>query len=327
MPEVIKYISFLFLFFILEILYFRIAGKYKIIDIPNDRSSHKKFTIRGGGIIFSIAAICWFLLSGFQAPFFIAGLTIISVVSFIDDLEHIHTKIRFVFQLLAVALMLFQLPMEFEWFWFPVIFLLLVGTINAYNFMDGINGITGLYSIATLLSLLWINTSVGFTDSFLIILTLLSVCVFGFFNFRRKAICFAGDIGSVSIAFILCFLIINLVIKTGNIAYILILLVYGLDAGTTILFRLVRGENIFEAHRSHFYQYLANERKWSHLSVSLLFAGVQVLFNILLITGVSKSSSVLNIVSVVGIILVFTGVFIYLRIKIQGKEQLFHSTY
>lgn len=321
MPETFIYILFLIFFFVLEILYFKIAHKYKIIDVPNERSSHRKFTIRGGGAIFPVAALFWYVLSGFQSPFFIAALLIISVISFIDDIEHIHTKVRFVFQLFAVALMLYQVPIQFEWYLFPFVFVMLVGTINAYNFMDGINGITGLYSISVLLSLLWVNVYEGFIDARLIIFVLLALLVFGFFNFRKKAKCFAGDIGSVSIAFIICYLILMLVTKTGNFIYILFLLVYGLDAATTMFFRVIRKENILEAHRSHFYQYLANEKKLPHLVISFLYAIVQFLFNILLISLISSVMNHTFIISIV-ISVIACILFVFFRFSVEGKDKL-----
>ena len=319
MPDYFVYILFLLLFFVLEILYFKISKKYQILDIPNERSSHQKFTIRGGGIIFPIAALSWFLISGFPNPFFILGLVIISIISFIDDIEHIHTKVRFMFQLFAVALMLYQVPVNLEWFFFPIIFILLVGTINAYNFMDGINGITGLYSISTLISLLYVNSKIAFTSNRLLILCLLALLVFGYFNFRRRARTFAGDIGSVSIAFTICYLLLTLVAETDNFIYVLFLLFYGLDAASTMLFRALRRENLLEAHRTHFYQFLANEKKWPHLGVALLYAGGQLVTNYCLVSFTKQSS---NMLLTILIIFISAIIFIALRFFVEGKKQL-----
>lgn len=322
MQKLLTYPLFLVLFFVLELAYFRLALRYKIIDKPNERSSHGKFTIRGGGIIFPLAVIGWFILSGFQAPFFVAGLVLISGVSFVDDIQHLHSRVRFFVQLVAMGLMLYQIPTDLEWYWFPLIFFLLVGTINAYNFMDGINGITGLYSLSVLLPLLWVNVEAGFADQQLFILAILALLVFGYYNFRKKAKCFAGDIGSISIAFIVCFLLINAVVYTGNYIYTLFLLLYGLDAGTTMIFRLMRRENIFEPHRTHFYQYLANEKKWPHLKVSAFYAVIQLLISLVVIASDRTIGSVNSLGLLIVITPVLTAVFIMIRFRVESRERL-----
>lgn len=300
------------------LIYFRIANHYNIIDKPNERSSHHEVTIRGGGIIFPVAAFIFFIINGFQYPFFIAGLLAISLISFMDDLLTLNNKLRLAVHLIAVALLfcqwnLFVMP----WYWLIIVAVLVIGILNAYNFMDGINGITGAYSLVAIATLYYINENVVvFTDKDLLLVTGLALLVFNFFNFRIKAKCFAGDIGSVSIAFILIFLVGQLIIHTGNIVYILLLLLYGLDTVTTIIFRLVKRENIFKAHRSHYFQYLVNERKVPHLFVAAGYAIVQLLFNIILI---------LLPVSVTAII-IFTilasCLFIGIRFWTEGKNRL-----
>lgn len=325
MPRLFIYLIILISLFFLELLYFRIAFQYKIIDKPNDRSSHKKITIRGGGVIFSIAAVIWFFYFGFSYPYFLSGLLLIAFISFMDDLHTLKSGLRSFVHILAVSLLLYQLGLNMAWYWLPVILILIVGTINAYNFMDGINGITGGYSLILLGTLFYFNRYVeAFTSESLLIITILSLLVFNYFNFRKKAKCFAGDVGSVSIAFIICFLLIQLIMQTENLLFIGLLLVYGLDAVTTIGFRLIRKENIFEAHRTHFYQYLANERKWPHLWVSGMYAVLQLFVNVLVIWayghigGVEKTFLfLLASLSIVGM------GFVFLRIRFEGKERLF----
>jgi len=313
--------------FILELVYFKLADHFNIIDKPNERSSHSSITLRGGGIIFPVASVLFFLCFSFQYPWFLSGLVAIALISFLDDLHTLNNKIRLGVHMLAVGLLFYQWDLfNLPWYGILIAAILVIGTINAYNFMDGINGITGLYSLITILSFYYINENVVvFTSSDFLILIGLSLLVFNFFNFRKKAKCFAGDVGSVSIAFILIFLLGQLILKTENLTYILLLLVYGLDAVTTIIFRIIRKENIFEAHRSHFYQYLANERKWPHVWVSALYALVQLGVNTLLIalfTVAAGFSGSFLIAILSGII---TGlVFIGLRIGIEGKERLFN---
>ncbi|WP_316832398.1 glycosyltransferase family 4 protein [Pedobacter aquatilis] len=305
--------------FLLEVTYFKIADRFNIIDKPNERSSHKNITLRGGGIIFCLAGLIYFCLSDFQYPYFIAGLFAIATISFIDDILTLNNKVRLSIHLIAVLLMFYQWNLfELNWYWIPVALVFVIGTINAYNFMDGINGITGAYSLLAIASLYFINKKiVQFTSSDLLIVVGLSLLVFNFFNFRKKAKCFAGDVGSVSIAFIIIFLTGQLILKTGNFNYILLLLVYGLDAVITIIFRVIRRENIFEAHRSHYYQYLANERKWPHLLVSGLYFLVQLGTNILLFMVVKDSALLVISLAIISGIL-----FVSIRFLSEGKVKL-----
>ncbi|KQN34082.1 UDP-GlcNAc--UDP-phosphate GlcNAc-1-phosphate transferase [Pedobacter sp. Leaf41] len=305
----------------LELGYFQIADRFNIIDKPNHRSSHTSVTIRGGGIIFSLAAMISFFCFGFAFPYFMLGLVLISLISFLDDIFTLNNKVRLSIHLIAVLLMFYQWGLfGLAWYWIPFALIFVIGTINAYNFMDGINGITGGYSLMAVATLYYINEKViSFTSSNLLITIALSLLVFNFFNFRKKAKCFAGDVGSVSIAFIIVFLIGQLIIQTENFNYILLLLFYGLDAVSTIAFRLIRKENIFEAHRSHFYQYLANQLKWNHLIVSGLYMLIQLLINLLLIFLVGNHLwSALLLLGASGFL------FLTVRFATEGKERLFH---
>jgi UDP-N-acetylmuramyl pentapeptide phosphotransferase/UDP-N-acetylglucosamine-1-phosphate transferase len=325
MPGPLVYICILLLLFFLELLYFRIAGRYNIIDKPNDRSSHTSITLRGGGIIFPLAALIFYVFFKFQYPYFLLGLLAISVISFLDDILTLNNKIRILIHLIAVGLLFYQWALPpLPWYWIIVIAIVVIGTINAYNFMDGINGITGSYSFLAIATLYYINeNSVEFTSSDLLLIIALSLLVFNFFNFRKKAKCFAGDVGSVSIAYIIIYLIGQLILKTQNLMYFSLLLIYGLDAVTTILFRLIRKENIFKAHRSHFYQYLANEKKISHLSISGLYGTIQLLVNTLIILFYSHPTNFLESFSSLSFIICLTVVlFISLRFLVEGNRRL-----
>jgi len=299
-------------------IYFKLAIKFNIIDHPNHRSSHSKGTIRGAGIIFPIALFLQFLIIDFQYPFFILGLMIISLVSFYDDFFPLSNKIRLVVHLVAVSLLFIQLGL-LDWpLWIiTLVYILVVGTINAYNFMDGINGITGAYSLITILCLFLINERYeAFINSEWLIVSILALMVFNFFNFRSKAKCFAGDVGSVGMAFIIIFFILQLILTTGDLKYITFLLLYGLDTVTTIVFRLIRRENIFVAHRTHFYQHLANVKKWPHLSVSALYLVAQLIVNIMIIYLEWNSGAFVILILLVGFL------FVGLRFAVEGKRLL-----
>jgi UDP-GlcNAc:undecaprenyl-phosphate GlcNAc-1-phosphate transferase len=306
---------------LLLLLYFRLAIQFKIIDKPNQRSSHSRITIRGAGIIFPIAILLQALFSGFQYPFFTFGLLLISIVSFYDDLRPLSNKIRLLVHLVAVSFLFIQAGLMENPVWIIIlVYILVIGTINAYNFMDGINGLTGSYSLITALSLYIINIEViQFVSSDYLVATIMSLLAFNFFNFRRKAKCFAGDVGSISMAFILLNFLLLLILKSGDFKYIGLLLIYGLDSVSTIIFRLIRGENIFEAHRSHFYQHLANVRKWPHLLISVLYIVLQIIISSLII----KSSFDLKYFLLT---ILFSGlIFVTLRLAVEGRKLLLRS--
>ncbi|WP_285009873.1 MraY family glycosyltransferase [Pedobacter faecalis] len=321
--DILQGITILIFLFLIELLYFRIADRFNIIDKPNHRSSHNKVTIRGGGIIFTIAAQLFFVLYGFPYPYFMLGLFLITTISFLDDILTLSNKVRLAVHLISVVLMFVEWQLfDMPWYWTAAALVFVIGTINAYNFMDGINGITGAYSLVTTVTLYYINTSVvEYTSSGMLMFTALALLVFNYFNFRFNARCFAGDVGSVSIAFILLFHIGQLVIKTENPAWILLLLIYGLDAVITIVFRLIRRENIFEAHRTHFYQYLVNEAKGKHIYVATGYAITQLIVNLFLIR--LSEQSITTMIFATGLT---TALFILLRLYIEGKDRLLKRT-
>ena len=262
-----------------ELFYFRIADKCNIIDKPNERSSHTRITLRGGGIIFYFGVLAYFLTSHFEYPWFMLALTLITFISFVDDIRSTSQVLRLVFHFSAMALMFYQWGLfSLPWWTLFVALIVCTGIINAYNFMDGINGITGGYSLVVLVALAYINEAVvSFVEQDFILTVLCSVFVFNFFNFRKRAKCFAGDVGSVCIAFVLLFFIGKLVIRTEDFSWIILLAVYGVDSVLTIIHRLMLHENIGLPHRKHMYQLMANELKIPHVVVSLVYMAVQAI--------------------------------------------------
>ena len=274
---------------VLELVYFKIADKFNIIDKPNERSSHNTIVLRGGGIIFMLGLWVWAaftsteLLStglGFGYPWFLAAVTLIAGVSFVDDIRSLPDSVRLVAQFVAMGLMFYQLDMlHWEMWWVVIIALIVcVGASNVINFMDGINGITGGYALASFIPIYILNREMGFVDESLVMTVILADVVFCLFNFRPKgkAKCFAGDVGSIGIAFILLFLIGQLIMKTGDVTYLIFLLVYGVDGCLTICHRIMLHENLGEAHRKHAYQLMANELKIGHVTVSLIYMALQM---------------------------------------------------
>lgn len=275
------YLLVLVLLLAAELVYFRVAARFNIIDRLNGRSSHTRVTIRGGGIVFLLGAWLHAAFYGLQYPWFLLGLTAIAGVSFIDDIRSVPNPVRLVVQFAAMFLMFHDWGILTPRDWQVIIpgLILCVGIINAYNFMDGINGITGGYSLAVLVPLSCINRSVRFIDEDYLVVAMLSAVVFCFFNFRRKAKCFAGDVGSVVIAFIVVFATGKLILLTGDFTYIILLAVYGVDSVLTIVHRVLLHENLGEAHRKHAYQLLANELKLPHVTVATIYALVQLIIS------------------------------------------------
>ena len=273
------YLIILVLLFLAELFYFRIADKCNIIDKPNERSSHTRITLRGGGIIFYFGVLTYFLTSHFEYPWFMLALTLITFISFVDDIRSTSQVLRLVFHFSAMALMFYQWGLfSLPWWTLFVALIVCTGIINAYNFMYGINGITGGYSLVVLVALAYINEAVvPFVEQGFILTVLCSVVVFNFFNFRKRAKCFAGDVGSVCIAFVLLFFIGKLVIRTEDFSWIILLVVYGVDSVLTIIHRLMLHENIGLPHRKHLYQIMANELKIPHMVVSSVYMLVQAL--------------------------------------------------
>ena len=267
-----------------ELLYFKIADKCNIIDKPNERSSHSSVVLRGGGIIFLIGLWIWSAFYGFQYPWLLASVTLAAGISFVDDIRSLPDSVRLVVQFTAMGLMFQQLDiLHLEMWWIVLLALIVcVGASNVINFMDGINGITAGYSLAVLIPLLIMNHKIGFIDESFLVVVILSVLVFSVFNFRErgKAKCFAGDVGSVGIAFIMLFAIGKLVLATGDVTWLLFLLVYGVDGCLTIAHRIMLHENLGEAHRKHAYQLMANELKMSHIVVSGIYMALQLIVSL-----------------------------------------------
>ena len=278
------YMIIFVLLLIAELIYFRIADKFNIIDKPNERSSHTTIVLRGGGIIFLIGAWVWSAFFGFQYPWFLAGLTLVAGVSFVDDIHSLPDSVRLVAQFSAAAMAFYQLGiLHWEMWWIVLLALIVyVGATNVINFMDGINGITAGYSLAVLVPLSMVNMQKGFVEQSLIATTILASLVFCIFNFRPKgkAKCFAGDVGSIGIAFIMLFLLGNVIIRTGDITWLIFLLVYGADGCLTIVHRIMLHENLGEAHRKHAYQIMANELKIGHVKVTTLYMTIQLVISL-----------------------------------------------
>jgi len=308
------------LLMIIMLLYFKVADQYNIIDKPNQRSSHTEITLRGGGVIFWFSALLYFVQHIQNNYFFFTGITLVSLVSFWDDIQSLSNKIRIGVHFLSITLIFYDLGFfNLVPLWaVATAYVLAIGIINAYNFMDGINGITGLYTLAVMGPLLYVNTKIQlFTDSSFIKYAIMASLVFLVFNYRKRAKCFAGDVGSIAIAFWIIYLVLKLILITNSLIWLLFLAIYGVDAVCTILHRLYLRQNIFEAHRLHLYQVLSNEYKIQHRIVSLFYAMVQAGVSFLVISLYHKvEDSILFLIVLLPLLLIYTSKF-YLLNKIN----------
>ena len=293
--------------FVAELAYFKIADKCNIIDKPNERSSHTKVVLRGGGIIFTIGLWIWSAFFGFQYPWLLAGVTLAAGISFVDDIHSLPDSLRLVVQFTSMFLVFQEIGlMQWDMWWIiPIALIVAVGGTNIFNFMDGVNGITAGYSFAMLIPLLILDKcpstlrllrqaqqpaqgpqgsgiTQGFIDESYLIVAILGVLVFGLFNFRPrgKAKCFAGDVGSIGMALILVFSVGRLMLATGDVTWIVLFLVYGVDGVLTICHRIMLHENLGQAHRKHAYQLMANELGMSHVTVSFLYMVMQLVISL-----------------------------------------------
>lgn len=313
------------LLIILMLLYFKIANHFNIIDKPNERSSHTEITLRGGGIIFWFSALLYFAQHLQGNYFFFTGITLVSLVSFWDDIESLSNKIRISIHFIAITLIFYDLGFFNSMpLWGVIIsYVFAIGLINAYNFMDGINGITGLYTFVVMGSLLYVNEKIQlFTDSSFIKYAIIASLVFLFFNYRKKAKCFAGDVGSIAISFWVIYLVSKLIIITNSLIWLLFLAVYGVDAICTILHRLWLKQNIFEAHRLHLYQILSNEYKIQHRLVALYYAIGQIIISVLVVFLYQKvNDMILFIIVIIPLLLIYS-----LKFYLMNKNDLKFNT-
>lgn len=312
-----QYLFIIFALFLLELVYFKVADRYNIVDKPNHRSAHTEITLRGGGIIFWFAALLYFAQHLQNNYFFFTGITLVSLVSFWDDIQSLSNKIRISVHFLAISLIFYDLGVFESVHLIGVLaaYILAIGLINAYNFMDGINGITGLYTLVVMGSLLYVNQKIQvFIDADFIQYAMMASLVFLFFNFRKKAKCFAGDVGSIAIAFWVIYLVLKLILATYSLVWLLFLAIYGVETVCTILHRLYLKENIFEAHRLHLYQVLSNEYKMQHRWVAAFYGIAQVIVSVLVVVLYQKVSDItLFLVLIVPLILVYSVKFYLLK--------------
>jgi UDP-N-acetylmuramyl pentapeptide phosphotransferase/UDP-N-acetylglucosamine-1-phosphate transferase len=277
--------------------YIMLAKRFRIVDKPTERSSHSKQVVTGGGIVFFAAISLYFFFHNNFTLYYFAGLSLLAIVSYADDIKAISVYPRFVIQIIAATMLLSQIEIDlnmnfdmlpgFHWTYSVATIVVMVGIFNLFNFMDGINGMLGVTGLVLFVSLLAINYCVpnlNFIDSDYLVYVILSLGVFLFYNLRKQARCFAGDVGAITFAFIAVYAVSILMMRSGNYGYIFLFAPYAIEAGYTIVQRIYLRHNIFKPHRIHLFQLLCNELHYSHSKISIIYGIGQLLLNAVIVT-------------------------------------------
>lgn len=269
----------------LELLYFFVAKKFHIVDRPNERSSHHKVVLLGAGVIFYLAILFYSLTNGIPYPNFLIGLSAVAIISYIDDLRQLPAWLRLFAQLFAVFFSFWTDVNTLEIWQIVLLVIVFSGILNIYNFMDGINGMLAAYSLVVVGTLGYIDLfEHRFIELEFIATVIIAILVFAFFNFRTKARCFSGDVGSISMGLIILFLIVRYVQALPdngeNVSRLCFIIVFLADGGLTIAKRFLSGRNILAAHREHAYETMVNDLKVPHLYVSGGYALLQLIINV-----------------------------------------------
>ena len=315
---ILNFVIVFLILLLLALVYQRLALKFGIIDVPNTRSSHILPTVRGGGILFPSAVIFWWMAYDFIHTWMVLGIVWIAAISLLDDIYSISRKLRFAVQTLGLSMAFYDIGLfeQESWILIPFLYFVGLGIMNAINFMDGINGITGIYGLVFMGSLLAINQYMPIFEDALIRYLIISLIVFLIFNMRKKAIMFAGDIGSVSLAYMIIYFLAQWYLATKDWTVILMLIVYGVDSFVTLTQRILRKENPALPHRTHLYQYLVNQCKKDHVTIALLYGMIQFGFNFFLFIYPRSMPSTL-----LGILVLLATIAIYLGVKLPIEKK------
>lgn len=241
--------------------------------------------IAGAGVVFMAAMLASCLWYDFPSPWLAAVFFMMSAICLIDDFNPLPVAPRFVAQVITAAATLYAASLYSLPLWAGIPLLIAaVAYVNAYNFMDGINGMTALYSAVLLGFLLWVDLHMAwFAPPGAIIVMLMAIAVFAPLNVRPRAICFAGDVGSVTMGFFTLLLLCMLIMATGSAAWLAAVAVYGVDACCTIVYRAMLRQPLTQSHKLHLYQRLTHSWGIPAVAVSAIYAAVQLAIDLALL--------------------------------------------
>ena len=297
--------------------------KYKILDNPNDRSNHKIPVPRGGGIAM-IAVSLLFLFHYKIDIFVIIAAFLLAIISFIDDMKGVSVKWRLFAQIIGVSLVLCLLPTnlfpEYMPIWVEKIFIALgwLWFINLTNFMYGIDGITAMQTISMCLGIsLLVDYNPNFPSEIAVYARVIEIATIGFLWFNRSpAKVFAGDVGSITLGFLIGYLLIRLADSGGIIPALILPAYYLCDATSTLIKRLLRGDKVWQAHSEHAYQQ-AVRNGMSHNMVVTRIAGLNLL--LMMLAMIAGENIFVNITALICAYAVTTIFIIKLRKPVVKK--------
>jgi UDP-N-acetylmuramyl pentapeptide phosphotransferase/UDP-N-acetylglucosamine-1-phosphate transferase len=280
MPSTAIAIGSFLMLLLCEIIYIAFAKRHNIGIRPG---SHKP--ISGGGIVFIVAAWISYIItlphSTSEVICILICASILAIISFIDDIFSISPWGRLIVHIATVAAPLLLIASDTDIHILCIFMILIAGTatINMYNFMDGINGMTAAYSVVTLLSIGFFSLHCQQMPQVLTALLLIATIVFSIFNFRKHELCHCGDVGSIVMGFFILYLIASLIRNTTDFSYVSLLWVYIIDSGYTVIARALKGENIIRGHRQHLYQIITDKYRVPHLYTATTYAIIQLAIN------------------------------------------------
>lgn len=326
----------------------RYLDRWQALDVPNERSMHTRPVTRGGGLVIVLLtlsglltlSLLWPVLSLRAALIYSLGALLIAIVSWIDDLRPLSNRLRFGVHLLSALIAVVGLgywsrlsvPLVGEiglgWLGLPLTMLWIVGLTNAYNFMDGIDGIAG--SQAVVAGVAWWLLGVTSAQPLVALLgLLLAASSLGFLGHNwSPARVFMGDVGSAFLGYSFAVLPVLAATLPTDSAYparlplvgALVLWPFVFDTALTIVRRWRNGENIFAAHRSHLYQRLIMAG-YKHPTVALLYTGmgaVGALLAYLWMTGILVSEWLVAPV----VVLMAAGLYLFVTRQERGRHHL-----
>jgi Fuc2NAc and GlcNAc transferase len=317
----------------------RYALSRSLMDIPNARSSHSVPTPRGGGVSIVVsflgALVFLYVQGSFDSSAFygVLGSTVaVAAIGFLDDHGHIPARWRLLGHFAAAAWGLFWLGglpaveilghrLNLGWVGHVLGMLYLVWMLNLYNFMDGIDGIASAEAVCVCLSAALVYALGGYSMLLPAPLVLAAGAAgFLIWNFPPAKI-FMGDAGSGFLGMLLGLLALQAAWQAPALLWVWLILtaVFVVDATLTLLRRLARGDKVYQAHRSHAYQYASRE-VGGHLPVTM--AVVVINFVWLLPLALCVMLNWLD--GLVGTLLAFAPL-VFLALKFHAGEPEPHS--
>ena len=301
--------------FVYVIAFFALQ-KWQWLDMPNTRSSHQSVTLRGLGIAFlPIVVLAWMLqyLTGWQC----IGILFAGFTGLAADFEWMPPLHRLLLYVIASILFLSGSSwFGYQGWWLFFILSGLLIWINLFNFMDGINGMMAISTLVSLITFLMLPELNEYVDFILMMIALITS--YAFFNLRKTALAFAGDVGSVVLSICLALPMLLAISKSGKWWYLMFFGLYITDAGFTLLKRLFKGYNVLKPHRTHLYEYLANEAGMPHLKISIAYGAVQLGINICILLNVYFNWIPPAYLAVALCFFIFLGYYFY-RSRIEKK--------